>query len=308
MMTGIGAIVGVLIILAAALAIYHQIALKKDAVQITPNGQMVDVGGYQVHVYAEGPSSHAPTLVFLSGSATIAPVYDFRPLYTLLSDEYRIAVVEKAGYGYSDIVDVSRDVGTMVEEARMALGRAGISHPYILLPHSMSGLEAVYWAQKHPEEVAGIIGLDMATPYSYEDFDFNRINQIKCIGGAAAKLGFFRLPGTYPLQTDALTDAEKDQQRLLMYRNAVNSVYIEEGETISENVKTVLNGGKIFCPVFLFSSNGKEVGDFWISAQARFSEENAARLEAFDCGHYLHHYKSEAIAEKIRAFMDGLTR
>lgn len=56
---------------------------------------MVDLGDYSVHVYTEGENANAPTLVFLSGSGTVAPTYDFKPLYSLLSDEYRIAVVEK---------------------------------------------------------------------------------------------------------------------------------------------------------------------------------------------------------------------
>ncbi len=306
MMTIIGTVIGILILLIAILAIYHQIALKKEAAKIIPSGQMTDLGGYQVHVYSEGLGSDTPVLVLLSGSATVAPVYDFKPLYSLLSDEYRIAVAEKAGYGYSDIIDVPRDVAAMTEEVRSALRGAYINPPYILLPHSMSGLEAIYWAQKHPEEVTGIVGLDMATPYSYDGFDFNKVKQIELVGGTAAKLGFFRLPGTYPLQTDALTDVEKEQQRLLMHRNAVNSVYIREGKAIFKNIKTVLDGGGVSCPIFLFSSDGKELGDFWIPAQEKFSKENNAPLEILDCGHYLHYDKSETMAEKIKAFIQGL--
>lgn len=45
---------------------------------------------------------------------------------------------------------------------RAALKSAKIEAPYILCPHSMSGIEALYWAQQYPEEVLAIIGLDMA--------------------------------------------------------------------------------------------------------------------------------------------------
>ena len=85
------------IVIVAALAIYNQIAIKTEADRIVPNGQMVDLGDYSVHVYSEGDANAAPTLVFMSGSATVAPVYDFEAIYSLLTDEYRIAVVEKAG-------------------------------------------------------------------------------------------------------------------------------------------------------------------------------------------------------------------
>lgn len=46
----------------------------------------------------------------------------------------------------------------------MALDKAGIQDPYVLCPHSLSGLEALYWAQKYPDEVEAIVGLDMAVP------------------------------------------------------------------------------------------------------------------------------------------------
>lgn len=302
----IGIIIGVIVILLALSAIYNNIALKLEEKKMKPIGKMVDIGGYKVHVYTEGENSDSPTLVFLSGSATVAPMYDFKPLYSLLSDKYRIAVVEKAGYGYSDIIDVPRDVDTMVEELRAALNGANINFPYILLPHSMSGLESMYWAQKYPEEIAGIVGLDMSVPYSYDEFDFSRISKMMYLGGMTSKLGLIRIPGVYPLNTSTLTDSEKYQQRLLMYRNAVNSVYIKEGKAVYENSRAVFNGGVISCPILMFSSNGKEIGDFWLPAQERFAKENNAQLEIFDCGHYIHYYKSEVMAEKIKDFINEI--
>lgn len=43
------------------------------------------------------------TIVLLSGSGVAAPIYDYKVLYSKLTDQYRIAVVEKSGYGYSDV-------------------------------------------------------------------------------------------------------------------------------------------------------------------------------------------------------------
>ncbi len=302
----IGIIICVVVVLLTISAIYNNIALKLEESKIKPSGQMIDVGGYNVHVYTEGESFDSPTLVFLSGSGTVAPTYDFKPLYSLLSDKYRIAVVEKAGYGYSDIVDIPRDVDTMVEELRSALKGADINYPYILLPHSMSGLEAIYWAQKYPEEIAGIVGLDMAVPYSYDDFDFSRISKMMYLGGTTSKLGLIRIPGVYQLNTSTLTDSEKYQQKLLMHKNAVNSVFVKEGKAVYENSRTVLNAGVISCPVLMFSSNGKEIGNFWVPTQERFAKENNAQLEIFDCGHYIHYYKSEVMVEKIKDFIKAI--
>ena len=109
----------------------------------------------------------------MSGSGTCSPILDFKSLYSLLSNEYKIAVVEKFGYGFSDVVDKNRDIDTILSETRMALDKSGIEPPYVLCPHSMSGLEALYWAQKYPEEVEAIVGLDMAVPDYYDEMNIN---------------------------------------------------------------------------------------------------------------------------------------
>lgn len=299
----LGIAVAALAVSLIVLAVCHHIALRIEAERLAPNGRLVELNGYRVHVYTQGENPDAPALIFLSGSATVAPVYDFKQLYGLLSDEYRIAVVEKAGYGYSDIVAVSRDVETVVHEVRSALDGAGVEGPYVLLPHSMSGLEALFWAQNYPDEIAAIVGLDMAVPASYDDFDFGKAKQTLFFGGIAAKLGLLRIPGVYPLSTNGLSQEEREQQRLLMYRNAVNRDYILEALTVYENAQTVRESGVMDCPILLFSSNGREIGDFWIPTQEQFAQEHDARLIRFDCGHYLHYYKSGEMAVKIKSFL-----
>lgn len=304
-----GVLIGTFAVLVGLLALYNQIALKVEKDEIIPNGQMIDLGDYSVHVYSEGENKNAPTLVFLSGSATVAPVYDFKALYSLLSDEYRIAVVEKVGYGYSDIVEVDRDVATMVSEVKSALNGANIKGPYVLFPHSMSGLEAIYWAQNYPDEISGIIGIDMAVPDAYDkEYNLRISKTMMTFGKLTVNLGILRIPGIYPLNEAPLTHEEIKQQRLLMYRNAVNDDYIAEGKEVYENAQIVKSGGPISCPLLLFCSDGTEIGDFWIPVQKKFAEDNQAEIVYFDCGHYIHYYKSEEMANNIKTFLHRIIR
>ena len=151
------AIIVLLIALLLITAVNHQIQLKKETELLSPLGQMVEVDGHNMSVYIEGTGDK--TIVFMSGGGTCSPILDFKSLYSLLSDQYQIAVVEKFGYGFSDIVDKSRDIDSILEDTRAALKKAGLAAPYVLCPHSMSGLEALYWAQKYPDEVSAIMGL-----------------------------------------------------------------------------------------------------------------------------------------------------
>ena len=296
----------IIFIFLSATTFYHHVSLGNEENSIVPNGMLVEVDGHKIHVYAEGERGNKPTLVFMSGSATVAPVYDFRPLYSLLSNEYRIAVVEKAGYGYSEIYEVERDINTMLNEVRRGLSLAGESGPYILFPHSMSGLEAVYWAQQYPEEVTAIIGLDMAVPESYEYFNFSSVNQLMYVGRASVWLGLHRIPGVYSLNETALTEHEIEQQRLLMYRNAVNIDYVLEGKSVYNNAATVLSGGALDLPILMFVSDGKEIGEYWIPCQQRFAAQYAAQLIQLDCGHYVHNFEYEYISEKALEFLSTL--
>ena len=273
---------------------------------IVSNGTLVEVEGHKIHIYAEGDKGNKPTLVFMSGSGTVAPVYDFKSLYSMLSDEYRIAVVEKAGYGYSEICEIERDIDTMLNEVRQGLSIAGEEGPYVLFPHSMSGLEAIAWAQQFPEEVEAIIGLDMAVPESYDFFNFSSVNQMMYVGRASVWLGLHRIPGVYSLNNSALTEPEIEQQKLLMYRNAVNIDYVLEGKAVSDNAAAVKAGGALDLPVLMFVSDGTEIGEYWIPCQKRFAAENDAQLIQLDCGHYIHHFKPEYIAEKTLEYLAGL--
>jgi len=161
---GVGILIALLIVFLFGLTIFHRISLRFEQAQLIPPGYMVEVNDEMMHVYLAGENEEAPLLVFLPGQTISPPVYGFKPLYSLLVEDYRIAVVEPFGFGYSDITDVPRDIDVVIAEMREALYYLGETGPFILIPHSMGGLDALRWAQRYPEEVAGIVGINMAHP------------------------------------------------------------------------------------------------------------------------------------------------
>ena len=215
----LSSLLAILILLLIVCYVNHRIQLSKENDIFQPIGTQVEVNGHRMNVYVEGTG--ATTLVFLSGSGTCSPVLDFKSLYSLLIDTYRIAVVEKAGYGFSDVTtNAPRDIDTMLSETREALQLAGVDGPYVLCPHSMSGIEAIYWAQQYPEEVSAIIGLDMAVPQTYENYQINM--SMFRLSAFAADVGLTRwIPGV--AESDAikygtLTEEEKALYRAVFYR------------------------------------------------------------------------------------------
>ena len=125
-------------------------------------GTKIQVGNGKINVYSEGNGDN--TIVMLSGAGVSSPVLEYRPLYRIMSDQYRIAVTEKSGYGLTESTGTARTVENMVNENREALLGAGIKPPYILMAHSYSGFEAIYWANTFPDEVIAVISVDMGLP------------------------------------------------------------------------------------------------------------------------------------------------
>ena len=74
-----------------------------------------------------------------------------------------------------------------------------------------------------------------------------------------------------------------------------------------ENAATVKNNGPIKCPTLLFSSDGKQTFRNWIQNQQEFAEVMDARLITYDCGHYIHYFKSDDMNEEIKGFIDSLS-
>ena len=261
-------IVAVIVLFIIVSFIRHKICGFRERKLLTPLGKIVEVNGHNMSVYTEGEGDK--TLVFLSGGGTCSPILDFKSLYSLLSNEYKIAVVEKFGYGFSDVVDEQRDIDTMLSETRMALEKAGIEGPYVLCPHSMSGLEALYWAQKYPEEVE-------APSLAESD---------------AIKVG-------------TLSEEEKEIYRAVFYQRTATVTMIDEVKAVKDNAKTVKENGVPQVPMLLFISNGSGGTGFTEETWRRIPKEyiagcdNASYIE-LDCPHYVHDYEYEKISEEIR--------
>ncbi|WP_439873418.1 alpha/beta fold hydrolase [Bacillus mycoides] len=209
-----------------AVFIYHNYQLKMESKLINNERELINFNNKKMNVYNEG--SGEDTFVFMSGSGIAAPVYELKGLYSKFSKENKIAVIERAGYGYSDVFHDDRDIDTILEQTREALMRSGNKPPYILVPHSLSGIEAIYWAEKYPSEVKGIIALDIGLPNQYVTHKIGMVDSLRIKGmNILTEIGFQRLvPSiTYNpevIQQSYLTEQEKTIYKALSYKQAFN--------------------------------------------------------------------------------------
>lgn len=222
-----GAIAAVILLLSLTVFIYHHYQLNKEAALLKGKGTLVEVDGKKMNVYQEG--SGKDTFVLMPGSGIAAPVYEMKGLYSKFSKENKIAVVDRAGYGYSDEYDDDRDIDTILEQTRKALMKSGNKPPYVLMPHSISGIEAIYWAQKYPDEVKAIIAMDIGLPQQYVTYKMSWMDQLQVRGfHLLTSAGFHRLMPSAAynpevLRQTFLTEHEKEIYKAIYFKQFFNS-------------------------------------------------------------------------------------
>ena len=213
-------IVAVIAVFLLGTCVYDKICLasEKDLLENQIYGQKVEVDGHRMSVYVSGEGKH--TLVFMAGSGDSGPIFSFKDFADRFED-CRVVIIERFGYGFSDGFDGPRDVETRVSQDRKALEAAGVEGPFILCPHSYSGLETVYWAQNFPEEVEAIVGLDMAVPATYDTFDDSNVSQnnsSNALMRTLRKMGIVRLLAGSRMGKEFSPEEEKTAMALVCSR------------------------------------------------------------------------------------------
>ena len=279
--------------------IFHRISLEKEEASLSSMGQQVLVNGHQINIYVEGDGPE--TIVVLSGAGIASPILDFKNVSESLSKRYKVVIVERAGYGYSDDSNHSRDVMEVLSETRQALSQANITGPFIILSHSMASLESLAWQEKFPDEVKALIGLDWALPSSYENLKQNQT--LLTVAYWTSNIGLLRyFPESFYIKNQTLTENERKQYKLLAYKQLMSQAMLHESQTVKENAKKVTSSINPKIPTLLLVSNG-EGTSFSQSEWQRYAERFASDQSNVQVD--LYHYQSDAIVSRIKEFLEN---
>lgn len=297
---------GFLLLFLGATFVFHQFSLRNESKLLTPIGKEVTVNGHQMNVYIKGEGSE--TIVFLSGAGIASPILDFKNLSDSLSKKYKVVVVERAGYGFSQDSDRSRDVMEVLSETRQALAQAHVSGPYVIISHSMASLESLAWQEKYPNEVKALIGLDWALPASYEDLKDNQA--LLTVAYWSSKIGLLRyFPESFYIKNPTLTETERQQYKLLAYKQLMSQAMLHESRLAKENAKKVPSSINPKIPALLLVSNGEGTTfsqSEWQRYAERFaSDQSNVQVDYMDAPHDLYHYQSDAIVSRIKEFLEN---
>jgi pimeloyl-ACP methyl ester carboxylesterase len=188
---GIAAIV-VLLLLLSGMA-YQSIGERRDAKRHPAPGRLVSVGGRKLHLLCKG--SIGPTIVIEQGAGELSRYW--WPVQNEIAKFASVCTYDRAGYAWSEPAPGGRTIDDRAEELHRLLASAAIPGPYILVAHSYGGLIVRSFANKHPDEVAGLVLVDTAeeaTIFRRDVLDlYSKIRFVNNVVGLAARCGFLRL-------------------------------------------------------------------------------------------------------------------
>jgi pimeloyl-ACP methyl ester carboxylesterase len=203
----------VLLMLAVSGAIYQAIATQRAKRAYPPPGEMVDVGGYSLHIDCVGRGS--PTVLLDAGTGEMSANWVW--VQREVSDITSVCAYDRAGMGWSEMGPEPRDARQVTSELHALLTKAGIEGPYVLGCHSFGGLYMQTYAARYPDEVAGVALVDSSQPdqFSYQSVTRDSYEPQKyAVSSLAARLGIVRLfyklspaPPELPHQQRAQIDA-----------------------------------------------------------------------------------------------------
>lgn len=126
---------------------------------------LYDVGGYNLSLHCTGSGN--PTVIYLhgfSGNPGDASGLNAGAIPSLVQEQVRICVYDRANTGRSDRIPGPLTGGDAVRDLHVLLDRAGLTPPYVLLGASFGGLLAYQYALTYPDQVAGMLLLDAGFP------------------------------------------------------------------------------------------------------------------------------------------------
>ena len=202
-----------------------------DAEAYPPPGELVDVGGYRLHINCTGSGS--PTVVIDAGWG------DWSTAWGLVQSEVaqttRVCTYDRAGTGWSDAGPLPRNATQFAKEMYTLLQAAHIQAPYVLAGHSLGGLPVRVFAGTYPSEVAGVVLIDSMTPQQFTQAPTEVQSQPNpqarplSLPAMLARVGIVRLLARpLDLVPSGSPDEKAAYSRVVRTQNV--QAYIDEGE------------------------------------------------------------------------------
>jgi pimeloyl-ACP methyl ester carboxylesterase len=143
--------------------VYQTAATEADQRNFPPPGNLIDVGGFKMHIQCEGAGS--PTVILEAMAGGTSTYWGW--IQPEVQKETRVCVYDRAGFGWSESDPEPQSLARTARNLHALVVNANVEGPYILVGHSLGGVYVRQFAADYPDEVSGVIMLDEANPQQF---------------------------------------------------------------------------------------------------------------------------------------------
>jgi pimeloyl-ACP methyl ester carboxylesterase len=290
---------------------YEHIAALDDDEAFPPPGELVNVGGFRMHIQCAGDAS--PTVVLESGFGGTS--LSWLEVQSEISKVTRVCVYDRAGLGWSEPSPHERTARNIATELHTLLERAGIEGPYVLAGASLGGKYVRMFAQLYPDDVTGLVFLDARHEYfdehvasSYRGMENIMIPWMSRVYWLAGRTGYARAFGLPGVGHGAVSAKLQDAENVLTVRPTAIRTAREEfflqwtdgvdvaRESLGDKPVIVLAAGK---------GGMKTTG--WVEAQRIMASlsTNGELIVLEESGHAIQHDDPEAVLAAVTAIVEA---
>lgn len=148
--------------------VYQAVSTEIGERRYPPPGELVDVGGYRLHLNVMGESEGGPTVILDAGAQSAS--FQWGWVQPEVAESARVVAYDRPGTGWSEAPYGPLDAETLAEDLHEALDRTGVEGPYVVVGHSMGSLTVRAFAERYPGEVEGMVLVDPRNLSLHEDF------------------------------------------------------------------------------------------------------------------------------------------
>jgi pimeloyl-ACP methyl ester carboxylesterase len=161
-------------------------------------GQLVDVGGFTMHISCTGSGS--PTVILEPGLGEPGAMMAGW-IQPALATKTKVCIYDRPGKGFSEPAPTTQDAIANAANLHTLLARAHVGGPYVLVGHSSGGPYIKVYASKYPDQVAGMVLLDAQPSDAFAKLpgyptEYNVLRKFTGLFPSVARLGGMRMSYT----------------------------------------------------------------------------------------------------------------
>ena len=296
----LGGVCSLIVATALAGVTYQWLATRKDMARTPPPGQLVDIGGYRLHLWCTG--NGAPAVILDTGLGGSSAEWGF--VQPEVARFTRVCSYDRAGMGYSDPGPSPRTARRIAGELAELLARSGTAAPVVLVGASIAGFGVRVFASDHRERIAGLVLVDA----SHED-QTHDVPPMARFVPLLSTIGVLRLFGvSFGQRIESLAPSVRQFARATRFRAAGYQAAADEIIHIRQSASEVRSSRRKLAIPVLVITGGRGADENWRQLQrdqASLSERSCLTV-AQESGHVVSVDQPEIVVDAIRTVVEAV--